>query len=235
MNKRLFLLTALLLLPSCQWSIGESIRSGSMVRVGADITQATRHYVNSSPPREGVFGLYKAEDYRGRPTLTWHRADDPGTPTRGGQTPFVGAAADAVARPRTEYMLAPEVTYRLKRRSFVHGQFTKYTSASKASEVYDVSPTGRMVWVKPQHKAETQRVDSLPEGLREEQAHPFLETHSRDILGDFDSPLATRGSFGAQMLAAPFDFAIDPVLSAVGTTLYAGVLLIVLPLCAVSP
>ncbi len=175
-----------LFLPSCgPWYIGDRIRYDSEVHVGAAIKHATVHY-------------YDAE------SLAWMKED-----------PRHRSIGDP------SYVLAPEVTYRI-RRPIVYGIWTMGEGAGYT--LTDITPTGRMVLVRPRGRFRTdiwdnELLENLPEGMAADPQRvpadkPYDYVFARD-LGDFDSPPATRGSLGAQMAAAPFDYVIDPALSAV--------------------
>ncbi len=178
-----------LLLPSCgPWHIGERIRYDSELHVGAALKHATVHY-------------YPAEDAK---LVAWKNA----------APEHRGIGGDP------QYVLAPEVTYRV-RRPLVDGFWNGFGSEA---EIVDLKPTGRMVLVRPSGRTRTERwhselVATLPEGmvadpLKVPADKPFDYAYWRE-LGDFDTPSATRGSVGSQIAAAPFDYAIDPALSAV--------------------
>ncbi len=174
---------AALLLCSCgPWYIGNRIRYGSELHVGAAPAHATVHY------------------YASASSLAWMKA-----------APNHRSIGDP------DYVLAPEVTYRV-RRPLVGMVW------DGAGEPVDITPTGRMVIVKPHGRSrtriwDTELVPFLPEGMAADpqevpEDKPFAYRHLGE-LGDFDTPPATRGSVGAQIAAAPFDYVIDPALSAV--------------------
>ncbi len=116
-----------------------------------------------------------------------------------------------------DYVLAPEVTYRVRKP--LVGMV--WDGVDKPAEI---TPTGRMVLVKPHGRTrdsiwDNELVEKLPEGMQADpqtvpKDKPF-EYESVRQLGDLDAPAATRGSVGAQIAAAPFDYVIDPALSAV--------------------
>ncbi len=112
-----------------------------------------------------------------------------------------------------DYVLAPEVTYRIRRPILDFG----YTRTP-----VDITPTGRMVYVEPE---ESQRVEEeavkgyirVPQQTVSSKDYASTYTDARQ-LGDFETPVPAELSLGARIAAAPFDYAIDPVLTAVSTT-----------------
>ncbi len=120
-----------------------------------------------------------------------------------------------------DYLLAPEVTY--KALPPIVGFRSDWYWAK------DVQPTGRLVLVDTglynKTDRRTTRVERLPEGLRAVPSRAQRETPGPMEFpirtGDFDSPLARPASTGACIAAAPFDYLIDPALSAVNTVIVA--------------
>ncbi len=110
------------------------------------------------------------------------------------------------------YAYAPEVTYRVQHR------LTEWQAiGTPAHFAEDVTPTGRILLVQFRYPYPV-IVDKLPEGAVK---RPMKEVRQRRYhdhrLGYFPSERSSRGSVGAQILAAPFDFCIDPVLTLVST------------------
>ncbi len=148
------------LLSSCQWNIGECIRSSTAVHVGADI---------SNPDEVECYGY----DYF-----------------------------------RESYFIAPEVTYR-----YCPDLVDFHVPNAPWYKAHDIHRTGHKAQVCDGLEWET--ADKIPADAKRI-AYQYNCQEKRDTnhhLGDLDSPRASRGSILAQIVAAPFDFIIDPVLS----------------------
>ncbi len=108
-------------------------------------------------------------------------------------------------------VLAPEVTYRIRRPLF------NVYMADKRPPV-DITPTGkqRLVYYSG---GEPENADALKGLVRVVQNPPkdkgFECYTDAEQLGDLSSPLVTEASLGAQIAAAPFDYVIDPVVTGV--------------------
>ncbi len=197
---RLLLLPAALLLSSCvRWHIGAAIRDSSDRRVGVDVTQ----------PLDGkVYEL-------------------PG---------------EARKKPRSYYTCAPEVRYRLERLPLVAFDDAPFEPPHARAAV-DLRPTGRTLLVRYEYEQEPLRgleqklygtlaairpcyreaVQELPKEARlcrrSLSRHLFAESALKQPRHTVNS-LGTREHercWPATLAAAPFDFAIDPVLSGVST------------------
>ncbi|MCD7797890.1 MAG: hypothetical protein LUG84_00565 [Akkermansiaceae bacterium] len=144
------------------------------------------------------------------------------------------------------YEYASEVTYR--RRPSIMTVFALKDWPLEGT--FDVTLTGRKVLVESKSGHLTQVRDSLPphaemrldnvkkdEWVPREHSCAFLTldylkkddykegdvlpiTPPDRFLGDFSTPQSSRGSLSAQILAAPFDFCIDPALSLAASPLY---------------
>ncbi len=192
----LLLAACALLLSSCQWNIGDIIRSETAVHVGGDV----RHPVDGK--------VYCDED-------------------------------------GNFYAWVPEVTYRTE-----PGIVEWVAMGPLPHKAFDITPTGRTILVRVDSGIRpSEKLESLPEGAklfcltrgewpapacvrkyaepRADRPENMLDTWrshypERDHrwLGDFEGEKATRGSIGAQIAAAPFDFVIDPILSVVTTPVW---------------
>ncbi len=121
-----------------------------------------------------------------------------------------------------DYVLAPEITY--KAPPPIVGFLSSWEYAKQ------VQPTGKLVLAETaiyqeSEPRQTRLAERLPKGLRAVPARVSPEP-SRVLMapldtGDIDSPLARPASTGARMVAAPFDYVIDPALSAVSTVVVA--------------
>ena len=140
------------------------------------------------------------------------------------------------------YAYVPEVTYRTK-----PAWVDKPVYFGAPRESCDITPTGRTILVRYGHHrgaGETvERVEKLPEGCIICPPEPGKEPYRRangtlrpqtdHELGDFEDARRTRGSTGAKIAAAPFDYVVDPVMT-VGTTA-AGTLVGLAALCIYYP
>ncbi len=126
------------------------------------------------------------------------------------------------------YFYAPEVTYRMRPCSIIDAEGVN--GGFPPRNAFDVKETGRYHWVKVHvfsisDDGNYEILKSLPEGCTSiedsrtasgRRPQPLWNT----FLGDYPFEPRSRGSIGAQMLAAPFDFVIDPVLSVVLSPLW---------------
>ncbi len=139
------------------------------------------------------------------------------------------------------FYLAPELLYRTKHH-VVKWKLDPVTEHEKAKGAYELRPTGRQVLVRSRNGSVLGLAEAVPQGYKAVRL-PGCDCgrteSSTDYLGILDSPQATRGSFLAQLAAAPFDFIIDPALSAVSTVgTYAGFTcagVILLPYVLINP
>ncbi len=110
-----------------------------------------------------------------------------------------------------EYFIAPEVTYR-----YCPDLVEFCVPNEPPYKVHDMKRTGYKVLVRDGLEWET--TDKIPADAKrkriEDMYDPRKKRDTNRELGDLDSPRASRGSIPAQIAAAPFDFVIDPVLSA---------------------
>ncbi len=203
---RLLLLLAALLLPSCvRWHIGAAIRDAADYRVGVDVTQ----------PLDGK--VYELPD-------------------------------EARKKPRSYYTCAPEVRYRLERLPLVEFDEVPF-EPPHARAAKNLRPTGRTLLVRYEYEREPLRglehklygalpamrpcyreeVQELPKEARLSRRstralprHLFAESALKQPRHTVNS-LGTREHercWPATIAAAPFDYAIDPVLSGVSTAAF---------------
>ncbi len=123
------------------------------------------------------------------------------------------------------YYLAPEVLYRTKHH-IVKWTLAPRTEHEKAKAAYELRPTGHQLLVLGKNGDVLGLAETLPAGykaVRLPGCNCGKTKSATDRLGMLDRPQATRGSLAAQLAAAPFDFVIDPALTAVSTAAtYAG-------------
>ncbi len=122
------------------------------------------------------------------------------------------------------YMYAPEVTFRM-RLAIVEPFAVKVWPRRTG---LDVTPTGRIVLVENDWIDGPKLVDELPPDCRVlEGGNWTAELHfpiENNELGLLPGGQNSRGSLGAQIFAAPFDYCIDPLLSAVTSPLWLPIL-----------
>ncbi len=146
---------------------------------------------------------------------------------RSGSTTYVGAISHDPGpvyvkkgdKKAPFYHLAPEVTYRMKP-ALVEWHGGQQADPYEARGTFDIQKTGRQVLVRLEDGYPVEVVESPPAGYvaRYGSACDCGRTEFSDReLGNFPSERATQASLGARMAAAPFDYLIDPALSAVST------------------
>ncbi len=117
--------------------------------------------------------------------------------------------------PAERYMYLPEVTFRTE------PPLVEIHVIDRAPrEALDIRTTGRSVLVNYWNGEE---VESIPAYCEQRKCDKPLSIADDRELQRFrhSTDSGTRGSLGAQILAAPFDFCIDPVLSLATTPFYA--------------
>ncbi len=201
-----FVAAIALLLPSCvRWHIGAAIRDAADRRVGVDVTQ----------PLDGKTYELPKEDRK---------------------------------EPRSYYTRAPEVRYRLKPLPLV--EFDDAPSEPPhAREAVDLCPTGRALLIRYEYEGEPLRgleqkfygalplirpcyreeVQKLPKEARLSRRSKRALPRHLFVESALTQPWHTVASLGtreyercwpATFAAAPFDYAIDPVLSGVSTAVF---------------
>ncbi len=113
------------------------------------------------------------------------------------------------------YFIAPEVTYR-----YCPDLVDFRVPNDPWYKAHDIKRTGHKVLVKD--SCGWQTADKIPVDSKRitYQYDSDVKRDTNRELGDLDSPRSSRGSIPAQIVAAPFDFIIDPVLS-VTTSVFA--------------
>ncbi len=208
-------LLATTLLPSCQWNIGECIRAGSAVHLGGD----TRHPVGGKVYRdpadkrdEWSYAYVPELSYRMKPEsveywfLTWpHRKAYEVKPT--GRTILVRYSPLGYEGVVEKVDALPE------------GAVLRAKGESMA---YQLDRELKLVFGDLPGKGATR--GSLGEGAvlraKGESMAYQLDRELELVFGDLPGKGATRGSLGDQLMAAPFDYLIDPALTVVTTPLF---------------
>ncbi len=197
---RPFAAASALLLPSCQWNIGELIRADSAVYVGGDV-------------RKPVNGLvYRDEDgnlYAWVPEVTY--CTQPELAEFVGMGPSPHKVQNLHPTGRTILVRIGGAGMRAPEKLKTLPEGAKPSCMSKGEWPMPLLP-GLSSSQSPQSRQQT----STPDDMLARWTSLYPESDHR-WLGDFDGEGATRGSFGAQALAAPFDYVIDPALSVVST------------------
>ncbi len=206
MKRFLFPLAAAcaLLLPACQWNIGKLIRADSAVYVGGDVRK----------PVDGV--VYCDESYNRYawvPEVTY------------GTEPAVVEFVGMGPLPRKVVNLRPtERTILVRIGGAGIGAPEKLDALPEGARPFCLS---KGEWPKPLYEERFLREQAVRNGqqvvVHGDRLPDWIDLYAEwdhRWLGDFEEEESTRGSSGAQLAAAPFDYVIDPALSVVTTPFY---------------
>ncbi len=194
MKRFLFPLAAAcaLLLPACQWNIGKLIRADSAVYVGGDVRKPVDAVVYCDEGHN-CYAWVPEVTYGTEPALVEFVGMGP-LPRR--VVKFQPTGRTILVRIGGAGMHPPE----------------KLDALPEGARPFRLSQ-GEWPWASPCPHAST------PADRQSDWVSLYAEWDHR-WLGDFEGEESTRGSFGSQLAAAPFDYVIDPALSVVTTPFY---------------